>query len=179
MSFANVNRLLSKTGIESPIFARRLLPLLCGLLFVYYFVFSLVSNGYYQHDELGHLTQILGFWRSPLLYLTDPWSRGGYKLLYAIPALLGYYAVVTTNILFTVGAAWNSYRIARAYQLKYAWLAILLTGLQPFVINLSFRCYAEVPAMFFVTLLVYLYLQKRWIWVAVIQSPTHNLVMCL
>jgi hypothetical protein len=170
MSFTNVNRLLSKTAIDTPIITRWLPPLLCGLLFVYYFVVSRISTGYYQHDEVGHLMQILGFWRSPLVYLTDPWSRGGYKLLYAIPTLFGYYAIVTTNILFAVGAAWISYRIARAYELKYAWLAILLTGLQPFVINLAFRCYAEVPAMFFVTLLVYLYLKKRWVWVAVVAS---------
>ena len=168
MSFTNVDRFLTK--IDDPRLTRWLLPLLCGLLFVYYFVVSLISKGYYQHDELGHLTEILGFWRSPLVYLTDAWSRGGFKALYAIPTLFGYYGVVTTNILFTVGAAWGSYRIARAYELKYAWLAILLTGLQPFVINLSFRCYAEIPAMFFITLLVYLYLKKRWIWVAIVAS---------
>lgn len=170
MSFTAVNRFLTKTDFNNPILTRWLPPVLCGLLFIYYFVVSLISKGYYQHDELGHLTQILGFWRSPLVYLTDPWSRGGYKILYAIPTLLGYYGVVTTNILFTVGAAWGSYRIARAYELKYAWLAILLTGLQPFVINLSFRCYAEIPAMFFITLLVYLYQKKRWVWVAVVAS---------
>jgi len=169
MSFS-VNRFLSKTEIDNPVLTRRLLPFLCVLLFVYYFFFSLTRKGYYQHDEIGHLTQILGFWRSPLLYLTDTWSRGGYKVLYAIPSLFGYYAVITTNILFTVGAAWNSYRIARAYELKYAWLAILLTGLQPFVINLSFRCYSEIPAMFFVTVLVYLYQKKSWVWVAVVAS---------
>src|SRR5688572_22913396 len=112
MSFTNVNRLLSKTAIDTPIITRWLPPLLCGLLFVYYFVVSRISTGYYQHDEVGHLMQILGFWRSPLVYLTDPWSRGGYKLLYAIPTLFGYYAIVTTNILFAVGAAWISYRIA-------------------------------------------------------------------
>lgn len=170
MSFINVDRILSKTGIDTPILTRWLLPLLCGLLFVYYLIVSLISQGYYQHDEVTHLIQIQRFWHSPLLYLTDPWSRGGYKVLYAIPTLLGYYAVITTNILFTVGAAWNSYRIARIYELKYAWLAILLTGLQPFVINLSFRCYAEVPAMFFITLLVHLYLKKRWVWVAIVAS---------
>lgn len=170
MPITQPNWFLSNTKMGSPVNTRWSLPLLLGALFVYYFVVSLISRGYYQHDELAHLKQILGFWQSPLLYLTDPWSRGGYKLLFAIPALLGYYAIVATNLLFVVGAAWNAYRIARIYALKYAWLAIVLTGLQPFVINLSFRCYAEIPAMFFITLLVYLYLQKRWVLAAVVAA---------
>lgn len=170
MSFIFTNPILSKPDVRPPIFTRWLPLLLCIILFVFYFIVSFISKGYYQHDELGHMTQILGFWREPLFYLTDSWSRGGYKILYAIPTLFGYHAVVTTNILFTVGAAWNAYRIARTYELKYVWLAILLTGLQPFVINLSFRCYAEVPAMFFITMLVYLYQQKKWIPVALVAS---------
>lgn len=166
----NLNRILLKNTVDTPVLNRWLPPVLCGLLFIYYFVVCLISEGYYQHDEVTHLVQILGFWRSPLLYLTDPWSRGGYKLLYAIPALMGYYAIVVTNLLFVVGAAWMSYRIARIYALQYAWLAILFAGLQPFVINLAFRCYPEIPAMFFITLLVYLYTTKRWIGVAIVAS---------
>ncbi len=140
------------------------------LLFIYYYATSKNSTGFYQHDEIGHLMQILDFWKNPMAYLLDMWARGGYKLLYAIPGLAGETGVVITNILFAVGSSWLAYDIAKRYNLRYAWLAVIFTGLQPFIINLSFRCYSEVPTMFMTTLMVSLYIRKKFGWAALVAS---------
>lgn len=148
-----------------------LLPvLLCVLLAVLYGIVYDKTEGLYQHDEAAHLLDMLNFWDHPLDTITGLWSRGGYKILYCLSALGGYPAIIFTNILFTAGTAWLTWRVARGYQLPQSWLAIVLFGVQPFVINLSFRCYAEIPTMFFTVLVLRLWQMKRYMAVAIVVS---------
>jgi len=158
-------------SIKQPSTSPAYLPLLaCILLGIYYWITYTITDGLYQHDEAGHLIDMLSFWDHPLDTLVGLWSRGGYKVLYCIPALGGMTAIVFTNILFSCGAAWFTFQVARQYELKQPWLVIFLFGLQPFIINLSFRCYAEVPTMFFSVLLLFLYQQKKYIATAIVVS---------
>lgn len=144
--------------------------ILCALLGLLYWQFALSSDGLYQHDEVGHMREILEFWERPMYYILSLWSRGGYKILYALPTLGGINAVIATNIILAVGTAYLVYLISKGYGLENSWLAILLFGLQPFVINLSFRCYSELPAMFFTALFIWLYQQKKWMWASIVVS---------
>ena len=146
-------------------------PLLLSLTMgVLYWVFSINSEGFYQHDEVTHYYQMITFWDNPMLYILDMWSRGGYKILYALPGMLGKNAIYLTNIFFTTGSCYLAYLIAKKYEFRNPTLAIILTGLQPMVINLSFRCYPEIPSMFFTALLVFTYINGRYIVAAIISS---------
>lgn len=113
---------------------------------------------------------MLHFWENPMLYILDMWSRGGYKILYAIPGMLGKNGIYLTNIFFTAGSCHIAYLISKKYDFKYPALAIVLTGLQPLVVNLAFRCYPEVPSMFFTALLVLAYVNERYIAAALVSS---------
>lgn len=157
------NKSSSSTAVWLPV-------LLCLLLGLYYWYVYSITDGLYQHDEAAHMIDMLSFWDHPLDTLVGLWSRGGYKILYCLSALGGEPAIVFTNILFTCGTAWFAYKVADNYQLKQSWLVIILFGLQPFVINLSFRCYAEVPTMFFSVLLLFFYQKKKYLWAAVVVS---------
>lgn len=140
------------------------------VFFVFFWIYSRYSDGFYQQDEVGHYLQIIDFWSNPLLYLLDMWARGGYKLIYALPGLLGKQGVILTNIFFSASSCYLAYLIARYYRLKYPLLAIVFTGMQPFVLNLSFRCYSEIPSMFFMTLLVFLFLKDKYKTAALVSS---------
>ena len=140
------------------------------LFFVFFWGYSQYSDGFYQQDEVGHYLQIIDFWSNPLMYLLDMWSRGGYKLIYALPGLLGKQGVIFTNIFFSASSCYLAFLIARHYRLKYPLLAIVFTGMQPFVLNLSFRSYSEIPSMFFMTLLVYVFLKDKYKTAALLSS---------
>ena len=144
--------------------------IICLLFAIYYWSFSNISEGFYQHDEVGHYFQILDFWNSPMRYLLDMWSRGGYKMLYSIPGLFGRNTIVLTNIFFAAGSCWLTYLIAKKYELKYAWMTVVFLGTQPLFLQLSFRCFAEIPTMFFTTLSIYLYLNNRYLATALLVS---------
>ncbi|MBX2923972.1 MAG: hypothetical protein KF746_17365 [Chitinophagaceae bacterium] len=151
--------------------SQQYLPLIfCSLLGIWYYYMFSVSEGLYQHDETGHMLDMLGFWEHPLDTMINLWSRGGYKILYAISGAMGEKAIVITNILFTCGSAYLTWLVAKKLELKHAWLGFFLFGLQPFILNLSFRCYPEVPTMFFSILLIFFYLRKQYIWAAVTAS---------
>lgn len=149
------------------------LPALAGCLAIaiYYFTQSdPYTSGFYQQDEVGHFLQIIHFWNDPLTILTDMWARGGFKILYAIPGLLGWNGVVATNIFFAVGSGYIAYLLALQYGMRNAWMAIAFTGFQPLMATLGFRCYPELPATFFTTLLLYVYHNKRYVSAALIAS---------
>ena len=155
------------TGTSDYLIHARILTV---LFFIFFWVYSQYSDGFYQQDEIGHYLQIIDFWSNPLSYLLDMWARGGYKLIYALPGLLGKQGVIFTNILFSASSCYLAYLIARHYRLKYPLLAIVFTGMQPFVLNLSFRCYSEIPSMFFMTLLVYVFLKDKYKTAALLAS---------
>jgi hypothetical protein len=143
----------------------------CLAIAVYYFTQSdPYEAGFYQQDEVGHFLQIVHFWDDPLTILTDMWARGGFKILYASPGLAGWNGVVATNIFFAVGSAFVAYLLALKYGLRNAWMVIPFTGFQPLMATLGFRCYPELPATFFITLLLYVYHNKRYLWAALIAS---------
>jgi hypothetical protein len=153
-------------------FRKHLIALACCLaIAVYYFAQSdPFDAGFYQQDEVGHFLQIIHFWKDPLTILTDMWARGGFKILYAVPGLAGWTGVVATNIFFAVGSAFLAYLLALKYKMPNAWMVIPFTALQPLMATLGFRCYPELPATFFITLLLYVYQNKRYVSAALIAS---------
>ncbi len=133
--------------------------LLVGAL---YFAFSYLSDGVYQDDEIGHVMKSMRFWHDPASILTY-WDRPGFKLVYALPALIGVKAIHLTSIVFTVSTCYLVLLIARKLKLDNPLLSAIFCGLQPLLLQLSFRTYAEVLAGFLLSLMLLTYLRKQYL----------------
>lgn len=110
--------------------------------FVFYWIYSTISTGFYQHDEIGHFFSMRGFWDDPASIMGN-WAKTGYKLVFVLPALMGSNFLIFFNCLLASLTALIAYRIAEALKLKNPWLAFVLVAMQPFWIELSFRNYAD------------------------------------
>ncbi|HYE59476.1 MAG TPA: hypothetical protein VD948_13265, partial [Rhodothermales bacterium] len=101
---------------------------LLGLTFALaagYFVFSLASTGFYQHDEVGHYIGMRQFWHDPASALGN-WAKPGYKVLYAPFALLGPPAVALLNSLVAAGCAFAAAKTAQRLGAKTPLFAFVL-----------------------------------------------------
>lgn len=130
-----------------------------GLALVYFF-WSTRSNGFYQQDEAGHFLSMLDFWGDPKAILGN-WAKFGYKLLYVLTAKAGHDAVTLQNCVLAAGAAVLAGLALQAQGSRYGLAALLLVGLQPLYISLSFRNYSEIPTAFLVALAYYLHVRHK------------------
>ncbi len=134
-----------------------------------YLVYSFVSLGFYQHDEIGHYLGALNFWDNPASILSY-WARPAFKILYIIPAQLGVIGVHLFTILISLTTAYFVYRVAEQYKIKNKDLTVLFFGLQPLYFQLAFRCYAEILGALGLILMLYFWNKdKMWV-VALISS---------
>lgn len=118
-------------------------------LAVLYFLFSLRSEGFYQQDEAAHYLSMKRFWHNPNLALSN-WEKPGFKLVYALPALLGSTFVKFVNCLFAAFSCFFAYRVAESYKVKIPLIAFILLATQPFWVLLSFRNYSELLSAFLI-----------------------------
>jgi len=121
------------------------LLLLTGLVALAYAFYSLISSGLYQHDEAAHFLNMRAFWYEPNAILGN-WPKTGFKLLFAPVALLGPIAVLVANSLVSAFCCYLSYRLAEAVGSRMPLLVYLFLTLQPFWLQMSFRCYPEALA---------------------------------
>lgn len=82
------------------------------------------------------------FWHDPNLALGN-WAKPGYKLLFALPALLGPSAVALFNCLIAAFCGYLAYRVASLAGCREPFYALVLLAFQPFWLQLSFRNYSE------------------------------------
>ena len=126
-----------------------------------YFAYSFFSDGFYQHDEAGHFLNMRTFWHDPSAVLGN-WAKPGYKLLYALPALLGATAVILTNCLVAAFCCYAAYRLAEEVGCAAPLFAFALLAVQPFWLQLSFRNYSEpVTALLLLLALLFHHRSRR------------------
>ncbi len=136
-----------------------------------YFVYSIFSNGFYQDDEIGHYFNMIRFWDNPSSILGN-WAKPGYKLVLVLPALLGYQFVVFFNTLITTATVLMVYLVGRQLKIKNSSVIALIFAFQPFILQFSFRCYAEMLSGLLVLLTLYFYYKKNNILTAVFSTWT-------
>lgn len=127
-----------------------------------YYLYSFKSTGYYQHDEIAHLMNMYEFWDKPSAILGN-WPKTGYKLVYAIPALLGTKFLLILNCLFAGLASFLAYKTAALFDKRYALLAAVLLATQPMWIELSFRNYADSFSGVILIAAVYAHYKEKWL----------------
>jgi hypothetical protein len=134
-----------------------------------YFLYSRTADGFYQQDEAAHFVSMKGFWHNPNSVLSN-WAKPGYKILYALPSLLGSDFVILVNCLVAAFTCFFAYRITQLLGSKVAILAFLFTATQPLWINLAFRNYSEIITALLLTISIYFYLKDKLIFASLVAS---------
>ncbi len=146
----------------------QLLGITLGLAALY-FLYSRNANGFYQQDEAAHFVSMKGFWHNPNSILSN-WAKPGYKILYALPSLLGADFVMFINCLVSAFACFFAYKIAQLLDSKIAILAFILTATQPLWINLAFRNYSELITALLLCISLYFHLKNKFVIASLIAS---------
>jgi hypothetical protein len=134
-----------------------------------FYFYSTKSVGYYQDDEIAHFMSMLGFWDDPTSVMGN-WAKPGYKLLYVLPALLGYKFVVLFNCAISALGCWLAAKTAQHFNKQAAVLAFVLAALQPVWIEISFRNYADILSGVMLIGAVYLALKEKWLFSSLLLS---------
>lgn len=96
----------------------------------------------YQQDGGFHFLFARWAVKYPKL-LVDVWGRPLFTLLYALPSQLGYPAAKLVTVAVCLAAGWHTARLAEAYGLRRAELAIPLLYLQPTFLLVSSELMTE------------------------------------
>lgn len=147
----------------------KLALILTGVAACLYFAFSFVSEGFYQQDEAVHYVSMKRFWFNPNRILSN-WEKPGFKLVYALPSLLGVHFVTFFNCLLAAFSGFFAFKLAQKINVKIPALALIFLLTQPFWIGLSFRNYSELLAAFLLIVAVYLNEDKKYIFAALFAS---------
>jgi hypothetical protein len=99
-------------------------------LFVLYALLARLSSGVYFDDDIQHFLIARYSWRHPALLL-DYWGRPAFTALYAPAAAIGLGAARLFSALVAAVVCAGAAYLAHLYGARRAWLAALLTGLQP------------------------------------------------
>lgn len=135
--------------------------LIIPFLTIIYFIFSFFSDGFYQDDEVAHYINMRDFWSEPWIIMSN-WGKPGWKILFVIPSLLGYKSIQFLNSLVTAIAAYSVILLSRQLKLRNALIAGILFGLQPLVLQLSFRSYAEIFTGLLLTLSLMCFFKNKF-----------------
>lgn len=147
----------------------KLALILTGVAACLYFAFSFVSEGFYQQDEAVHYVSMKRFWFNPNRILSN-WEKPGFKLVYALPSLLGVHFVTFFNCLLAAFSGFFAFKLAQKINVKIPALALIFLLTQPFWIGLSFRNYSELLAAFLLIVAVYFNEDKKYIFAALFAS---------
>ncbi len=128
-----------------------------------FWLFSQKSPGFYQQDEAAHFVSMMRFWDNPNFVLSN-WAKPGYKVLYALPALLGNQFVALVNCLVAAFCGFFAWKTASEKGFRYPLLAFVFLVAQPFWVALAFRNYSEIPSALLLIVGYYFHTQKKWLW---------------
>ncbi len=141
------------------------------VLVILYYFYSTISDGFYQDDEIGHFYSMVRFWDNPFSILGN-WAKPGYKIIFVLPSLLGYHFVVFCNTIITALTVLMVYLVGKQLKIKNSSIIAILFAFQPFILQFSFRCYAEMLTGLLVLLTLYFYYKKNYILTAIFSTWT-------
>lgn len=145
------------------------LYLLTALLAFLYFAYAQIADGFYQQDEAAHFINMREFWYEPQRILGN-WSKTGYKLVYALPSLLGIGFVTFFNSFLGALTCLGAYRLAQSLRSEIPLLAFVLMATQPLWVNLVFRNYSEILTAFLLVWGAWAHYSKRFVLAALAMS---------
>jgi len=159
-----------KLAMESKEVSNMMLLVFTVALAIIYFIFSIFSDGFYQHDEVGNFMAAQRIWYDELLQILGANTKSGYRLLYALPALGGFTFLKFFNSLIAAFTVYFSYKLLSRLGSKNKLLIFFVLGLQPLWFMLSFRNYAELTVAFLMVLSALQFYNKKYIFSALLIS---------
>jgi len=130
---------------------------------------SFISDGFYQGEEGAQYINMLNFWKDWKVILGN-WPKTGWKLVYALPALLGQQAVILLNCILSAFTAFFVYKVCVLKKVKLPAAGILMLFVQLLWFQLSHRTYCEILGAFLLIVSVYSYYTNRLILSALLIS---------
>jgi len=147
-----------------------LLVVLTVAIFSFISYLAIISNGIEGGmDSYNHYLIARYSWSYPSLFL-DQWGKPIYNILASPFAQFGMYGTILLNGLSLLGCSILAYRIVKKINIKYAWLAYVLTITSPIFLDNIISSLTEPLCAFLVTLTIYLYSSQKYISAAVIAS---------
>lgn len=132
-------------------------------------VWILRSEGFFPVDECAHYLYSR-FVLAALPYTVETWNRPGLLWLFALPAQLGHTFTMFFSLALYLCLLLVTYRIAVLLNIRHAAWAVLLTGLQPVLFDISYACLAEMPAALVLALSFLCRLKGRHGWSLAVAS---------
>ncbi|CAN5452313.1 hypothetical protein BH09PLA1_BH09PLA1_19070 [soil metagenome] len=149
---------------------RSIIPIAIATFALLSLAVSITSDGFLEADGCTHYMYAKFAFSEPH-YLINIWGRPICTALYAIPAQLGgRFAVRCTSLVLAIGVAFVSYAIARKQRIRPPELALVFTLAQPLVFLHSFAELTELPFALLLGLAFLVYLNKQWMWFAILAS---------
>ncbi len=145
---------------HSPLYAGLVSLGLAGL----YIMYALRSSGVYDDDVIGHYLIARWSWAHPELFL-NTWGRPAFTILYAPVALLGLKAEQVFSAVLAALVCASSAWLAQSYKLRWGWLAVLFTGLEPEFVRQGFAALTELVAAGCLCMALIGMARRRW-WLA-------------
>ncbi|CAN5486356.1 hypothetical protein BH10BAC5_BH10BAC5_26340 [soil metagenome] len=147
--------------LDIDVYFRKYTWIVIPVLTLVYFLFSRVSTGFYQDDELGHFINMKDFWIDPGQIISN-WAKPGWKIILVLPSLLGYDFVLFFNSLISAVTVFVTMRLAFKLNLKNSSVIAVFLGLQPVFFQLAFRSYAEIYTGLIFILICYTFYTERY-----------------
>lgn len=138
-----------------------------GGLFLLFIWYGIKSTGSYYDDDIAHYLIARYSWQHPELFL-NTWGRPAFTLLYAPVALLGFNAVKIFSAVIATATCLLSARLARQYQARWYWMAIIFTGLQSEFFRQAFSNLTELTFAALFILALVAYKDQRWLLMSVV-----------
>jgi hypothetical protein len=134
-----------------------------GVVAVIESVWILRSEGFYPVDECAHF-MYSRFVIAALPFTVETWHRPGLLWLFALPAQAGHTFTMFFSLAIYLALLLVTYRIAEAMKIRHAAWAVVLTGLQPVLFDISYACLAEMPAALVLALSYLCHLKRKHGW---------------
>jgi Gpi18-like mannosyltransferase len=144
----------------------------CGLivLFIYFSTLAYLSKGShggadcYAHYKIAHYA-----FKYPRLFL-DLWGKPIFTLFSSPFAQFGFTGIKIFNIICALVSGWFCYRICKKLNLNDSPLVIILLCFAPMYFVVSISVLTEIAFSLVLILAIYLFLEKKYVWSAIIIS---------
>ena len=145
------------------------LALLSLMLIVFGFVIFSTENSFGGADNYSHFMLAFWGWKYPDM-LFSHWGKPLFTILISPFAQFGFNGARMYNMLTGLLTAYLTWKIARHFGFRQAWIVVILLVFMPVYFILMFTSLTEVTFSFFITLAILLFFKEKYIWSAVVFS---------
>jgi hypothetical protein len=149
----------SRHPLGSVLLRPEIITLLLLVVFDAYLIAS--SEGFHKIDEGAHFINNVDVLKEPSISI-GVWQRFGRVWLFALPAQVGHKTVkVFASLLFLL-TIYITYKVAEAEEIPGKEWIVALVAFQPVFLDISYTCFAELPAALLLILSYYLFRKSQW-----------------